>query len=319
MFRLLFVTCLSVLSLLTFPADAQGLGEKPIKLVVGFTPGSGADTTSRMIATKLSAVMGKNVIVENKPGAASMLAAEYLGNNGADPAMIMYATGSIITSYLTNPNMKIDVMEDLKPLMHLGDSQLILLINKNLPVKNYQETLALFRASPGKYNYGSTGVGGATHMFMEEFLNSENIKLTHIPYKGTGQAFNALLAGEIDAMFATQSVAGASIRAGTVLGAAVSGNRRAALLDQIPTFKEAGNPTFNSTLLSGYFINAKVDPAVVDEFNRALNQVIAMPDVRSRLEANDMIVAGGTSEDFKSELLEEIRKQKAILEYVTIQ
>jgi tripartite-type tricarboxylate transporter receptor subunit TctC len=291
---------------------------KPIRIQVGAGPGSGSDLTARYLGAKLAELAKQSVVVENKAGAAGLLATESVGLNGGDPYQVLWVSGTIVSSYLTNPNMKVDVFKDLEPLIQVGDSQLLLLVKKSLPVNTYQELMALFRQDPGKYNFGSTGMGGATHLYMEEMSASENIRLTHVPYKGTGQALNALMGGEIDIMFSTQSIAGAPIRAGQIKALAITGHKRAVGLPDVPTFKEAGNTVFNATMLSGFMVNAKVDPAVTAKLNGWLNTVLAMKDVQERLELYDMTIKGGSGAQFRQTLIDEMHKQKGLLSKVEL-
>ena len=308
----------AVLACLAPAAADPTYPSKPIRLLVGSGAGSGSDITTRLIGVKLTELTRQSVIVENKPGATGLLAAETLGLNGGDPYQMMWVSGTIISSYLTNPNMKVDVLKDLDPVIQVGDSQLLLLVNRNLPVNSYQELMELFRKNPGKYNYGSTGTGGATHLFMEELNSTEKVKVTHVPYKGTGQALTALLAGEIDMMFATQSIAGSPVRAGQIKAVAISGDKRTPGLPDVPTFKEAGNSRFNSTMISGFMVNGKVDPALVRKLNAWLNQILVMKDVQERLVQIDMTIKAGTPEQFRQVLLDEMSKQKALLSKIDL-
>ena len=277
-------------------AAQSGYPERPIRMIVGFAPGGGTDTTARALTPKLSERLGQQIIVDNRPGAAGNIATEIITKAPADGYTILMGT---IAALAINPtlygNLPFNPLKDLAPVTQAVDSTNILVVHPTVAAKSVKELVALAKTKP--LNGGSSGVGGAGHLALELFNVSTGTKITHIPYKGGGPAMVDLLGGQINLIFATAASAIPHVNSGKIRGLAVTTSRRSKLVD-LPTVAEAGVPGFEANNWYGIVVPAKTPRPIIDRLNKEFVAVLNSPDVRDVLFKQGLDVHPSTPEEF---------------------
>jgi tripartite-type tricarboxylate transporter receptor subunit TctC len=278
-----------------FAADAYPT--RPIKMIVGFAPGGGTDLTARPVAAKLSELLGQQVIVENRPGAAGNIATEQVARAAPDGYTILMGT---IAALAINPslygNLKFDPETDFAPVIQVVDATNVLALHPSVPANSVQELIALARQK--SLSAGSSGIGATGHLAIELFNVMAGVKLVHVPYKGGGPAMTDLVGGQVQLIFATTASAGPQIRAGRIKGIAVTTARRSALMPELPTIAEAGLPGFDANNWYGIVVPARTPRAIIDQLNAEVTKVLNMPDVKATLFNQGLDPAPGTPEQF---------------------
>ena len=288
-------------------ATAQDIPKKPLTIVVGFEAGGAADHAARTVAKKLAENLGTTVVVENKTGAGGNIAHEFVSRAAADGSIILL--GSVgplaIAPHLTK--LRYDPEKDLAPLTMGMNFPNVLVVPPSLGVKTFAEFMALARKSPGKLNYGSTGVGSASHLAGELFNAIGGVDIVHIPFKGGAPAMTELLAGRISAYFATMSTAGPHIAAGRLIPLATTGLTRAPFLPDLPTVAEAGLPGFTATNWYAFVAPGKTPAATLDRWNEELVKAIKAPEVSDELTRAGLLPAPGTRDELARTIAQESR------------
>jgi tripartite-type tricarboxylate transporter receptor subunit TctC len=276
---------------------AETYPTRPIRMIVGFAPGGGTDLTARPVAQKLSELMGQQVVVENKPGAAGNIATEQVARAAPDGYTILMGT---IAALAINPslygNLKFDPETDLAPVIQVVDATNVLTLHPSVQASSVQELIALSKQK--SLSAGSSGIGATGHLAIELFNLMAGTKLVHVPYKGGGPAMGDLVGGQIDLIFATTASAIPQIKAGRVKGIAVTTIKRSALMPELPTISEAGLTGFDANNWYGIVVPAKTPRAIIDQLNAEVTKVLAMPDVQATLFKQGLDPAGGTPEQF---------------------
>ena len=280
-------------------AAEQGYPNRPIRMLVGFAPGGGTDTTARALTPKLSERLGQQVIVDNRPGASGNIATDIITKAPADGYTILLGT---IAALAINPtlygNLPFDPLKDLAPVIRAADSTNILVVHPTVPAKTVKDLIALAKAKP--LNVGSSGVGGTGHLALELFNVMAGTKMTHVPYKGGGPAMVDLLGGQINAVFATAASAVPHIQSGKINALAVTTAKRSQLVPNLPTVAEAGLPGFEANNWNGVMVPAKTPRAVIERLNKEFTAVLNTPDVKQLLFKQGLDVATGTPEEFSA-------------------
>lgn len=270
---------------------------KPIRMLVGFAPGGGTDTTARAMGAKLSERLGQQVIIDNRPGAAGNIATEILSNSTPDGYTILMGT---IAALAINPSLykklPFDPLKDVQPITRAVDSTNALVVHPSVPAKNVMELVALAKTKP--LNGGSSGVGGAGHLALELFNLQAGTKIVHVAYKGGGPAMVDLLGGQINLIFATAASAIGHINAGKIRALAVSTAKRSGLLPELPTVSEAGLKGFEANNWYGLLAPAKTPRNVIDRLNKETIAVLNLPDVKGLLFKQGLDVSTSTPEAF---------------------
>jgi tripartite-type tricarboxylate transporter receptor subunit TctC len=262
--RILFVSAACI------AAAAAGAAEyptRPIRLVIGFAPGGGTDTTARALSTKLTGAFRQQVIVDNRPGHSGTIAADIVAKATADGHTVLLGTIALVVNPILTKNMPFDTFKDLLPVTQAVDSTNILIVHPSVPAKSVKELIALAKAKP--LNGGSSGIGGTGHLAIELFNLQAGVKITHVPYKGGGPAMIDLLAGNIQLIFATAASSIAHIKAGKARALAVTTAKRSALAPELPTVAEAGVKGFEANNWNGFFVPANTPRPVVNRLNRS--------------------------------------------------
>lgn len=256
---------------------------KPVRLMVGANAGGGTDIVARMLADKFSEQLKGTFLVENKPGASNTIAADLTAKAPADGHTLLIATntGQAIAPHLLK--LGFDPIKDLTPIGLVVSVPNVLVVGASVPVNSVQELIALMKAKPGEFKYGSSGVGSTQHIAGEAFDMAAGVKGTHVPYKGSAQAHLDIIAGNVQMMFDTTSSAMGQIRAGKFKALAVTSDRRSNELPNVPTLAEAGLPGFDMTTWYAVYVTAGSPPDVVARLQAELARAIALPDVQAKL------------------------------------
>jgi tripartite-type tricarboxylate transporter receptor subunit TctC len=266
------------------PASAQPAPSRPITLVVPFPPGGSATIIARIIADKLADALGQQIVVDNRGGAGGSIAARQVAKSAPDGLTILLAfTGTLAISPAIFPNVGYDPRKDFAAIGLVGMAPSVLAVHPGLGVHSVGELIKVAKASPGKIQFGSPGIGTTNHLAGELFASMAEVKLAHIPYKGTGPAITDLLGGHIAMMFAPIPAAHGNVSAGLLRALGVTSLKRSSLLPDVPTVAEAGLPGFEVAQRSALLAPAGTPRAVIERLNKELNAVLATDEVRKRL------------------------------------
>lgn len=271
---------------------------KPIRMIVGFAPGGATDVTARALAAKLSQALGKQVIVDNRPGASGNLAAELLVRAEPDG----YTTMLAVTSLTTTTSMELngvkppfDINRDFAAISSAVEFPNVVVVHPSLPVNSVRELIAIAKAKPGHIAFGSSGVGGFTHLSTELFNSMAGVSMTHVPYKGGGPSMVDLIAGRIQVVFATSSTVVPHLAVKKVRALAVTTASRSALLPELPTIVESGLPGYEATNWSGLFAPARTPVTVVNRLNAEVAKALRLADLREFLFSQGQTVSAAAS------------------------
>ncbi|MCR6479390.1 tripartite tricarboxylate transporter substrate binding protein [Variovorax sp. ZS18.2.2] len=288
---------LSVLPSRVFAQQQQPPLPSLIKLVVGYSAGGPVDGAARLLAPALSQELGTQVIVDNRPGAAGSLGGNAVAKASPDGAMLFFGASPTIT---INPNvqrsMPFDPMKDLTPIAPLVDYTNVLVVNKDLPVRNVAELLAYAKAKPGKLFYGSAGVGASNHLSGALLEKMTGVQLTHVPYKGSAPALADVMAGTVPMMFDIIATSRPFIQSGRLRALAVTSRQRNRMLPDVPTMIESGVADYDVGGWFGLYGPARMDPALVARINAAAHKMLAREDIASRLREQGYDVWSGGAE-----------------------
>jgi len=299
-------------------AGAAEYPTKPIRLLVGFAPGGGTDTTARAISQKLTAALGQQVIVDNRPGVSGNIAAEITANAPSDGYTVLLSTIAALainTSLLKK--MPFDPIKDLAPVTRAADSTNFLVVHPSVPAKSVKELIALAKDKP--LNCGSSGVGGAGHLALELFNLQAGTKIVHVPYKGGGPAIIDLLAGNINLIFATGASSINHVKAGKIRALGVTTAKRSALAPELPTIAEAGLPGFEANNWNGIVVPAKTPRAIINRLNKEFTAALSLPDIKQFLFNQGLDAAPGTPEEFAAYIKSETAKWAKVIKAAGIQ
>lgn len=282
----LLVASSSALAGTAHAADAA-YPQHPITLVVGFSAGSSIDLVARVVAKDLSAKLKQPIIVENKSGAGGNLAADYVAHAKPDGYTLLVVANSIAISPALYKNLKFDTQKDLSAIAYVGIGPVVLKVNKSLHLNTLHDLIAYAKSHPGKLNYGSSGIGGTPHMATVLFEQVAGVKMTHIPYKGGGDALAALMGGQVDLLI--NPLLG-DTSSSKVESLAITGEHRSPLSPNVPTFKELGYPGYDIGVYYGIMGPKAVPQDIVNKLNASVNGVLANKDVVDKLTTHSGIV-----------------------------
>jgi tripartite-type tricarboxylate transporter receptor subunit TctC len=287
------------LPLATGSALAQAWPDKPIRLVVGFAPGGFTDVLARLIGQKLSERLGQPVVVENKPGAAGTLGADLVAKAKPDGYTLLLAhsnSNSVAPSLY--PKLPYDVNKDFTPIIPVANTPLLLTVHPDVAAKNVREFVALAKAKPGALRYASSGGGSAQHLAAERFQLATGTQMTHIPYKGSGQAIVDLLSGQVELNFESPPNVMTHAKAGKLRLLAITSNKRSPLLPDVPTMAEAG--VKNAEMLQWFAVMgpAKLPADIARRLNSEIAAILKQPDVVEKIASQGGEIMGGSSADF---------------------
>ena len=269
-----------------------------VKIIVGFPPGGGTDALARILAPKLTAMWGQQVIVENRAGVAGVLAAEVVAKSTDGVTLLMGHINSHGIGPALNPKMPYNADTDFSPLALVGVTPNVLICHPNAPAKTVKDIVALAKAKPGTLSFGSAGSGSAQHLALELFKVAAGIDVLHVPYKGSAPLLTDLMGGQINYSFDTMAAVTPHVKGGKVYAVAQTRPKRSPTYPDLPTVAESGYPGFDATTWYGMIGPAKMAPDVVARINRDINAAMAMPDVKERLGGVGAEDGGGTAQQF---------------------
>ncbi|MES2188843.1 MAG: tripartite tricarboxylate transporter substrate binding protein [Pseudomonadota bacterium] len=278
---------------------AQNLPSGPIRIVVGFPPGGGTDALARVVGQKLSVMWNLPVLIENKAGAAGVIAADYVAKQPSDGnTLLMAHINSHALAPSLVPKLGYVVERDFVPIALVGVTPNLLICNEAQPAKTVKDLVALCKAQPGKISFASAGGGSAQHLALEMFKLRAGINALHVPYKGSGPAINDLLGGQVNYCFETMTSATPHVKGGKAIAIAQTRTKRAKGHPTVPTMDESGFPGFDATTWYGLVGPGKLPQLIAKRMNEDINKVMQMPDVMEKFEQYGAEDGGGSPERF---------------------
>ena len=268
---------------------AQSFPSRPVRIVVPFPPGGGADALARIMQPSLMKIWGQPVLIENKPGASGHIGADFVAAADPDGHTLMMSS----TASLTEKNVA-----SFAPVTLVSASPYVVVVNPQVPAHSVKELVAYAKKNPGKLSFGSSGTGAASHLAAELFKSLAGIDMLHVPYKGTGQAVTDLLAGQIDLMFAPAQSVMPHVQAGKLRALAVTSAKRYSIIPDLPTVAEAGVPGYEAVGWFGLLVPAKTPAAIVEKVSADANQALGERDVKQRMAILGAEPSGGTPAQF---------------------
>lgn len=274
------------------PAQAA-FPEKPIRIVVPFAPGGGTDMIARVVAEGMSKDLGKPIIVENKPGAGTIIGSDYVAKSDPDGYTMVIATFAHAVNPSMMPKMPFQTDKAFAPVVLIGHSPNVLVVRADRPYKNVADILAAAKAQPGKLTFGSQGNGTSAHLAGELFKLNGKVNLTHVPYRGAGPAITDMLGGQIDMMFGTVAAVSPFIHTGKMRAIAVTTAERAPAIPNVPTIAESGLPGYAAESWYGLYVPAGTPPAIVARLNASAKRAVQSPVFQKRVAAEGLTVTAG--------------------------
>ncbi len=296
--RALFAICAMSAAVHAAEATAQAYPSKPVRIVVPYAPGGSTDVVFRMLAPRLTEILGQQILIENRPGAASTIGLDLVAKSPPDG----YTVGVANIAYGANPSiypkMPFDSEKDLVPVTLVSIVTMVLSVHPSIPARSVKEFLALAKAKPGSLNYGSAGNGSANHLATERFKHLAKLNLVHVPYKGGGPAVVSIVSGETSTLFATIPSAIHHFRSGKLVPLGVSSSKRNNALPDLPTVGEAGVPGYEAIEWQGLMVPAGTPAAVVSRLQQAIVKATAAPDTREKVAALGADFVASSTEEF---------------------
>ena len=289
-------------------AWAQSYPSRPVKIVVPYGVGGSADVYARYLGAKLSESMGQPVVVENRPGAGSIVGTDAVAKSDPDGYTLLMMSNTHTVNETLVAKKPFELMRDLAPITGVSYSDLLMVIHPSVPANNLKEFIAYAKANPGKLNYASSGNGTPYHMAGELFKAMAGVDIVHIPHKGSDQARAAVLGGQVQMMFDAVPTMAASAAAGKVKALATTGSKRSAVTPNIPTVTEAGVPGYEAGIWLGLMAPAKTPRPVLERINTEVNKIINSPETKETWAKQGTIAMGMSIDQFDKFLREEIVK-----------
>jgi tripartite-type tricarboxylate transporter receptor subunit TctC len=299
---------LAVACLLAPALHADDYPSRPVRIIIGFGPGASADITARVLAQRFNQKLGQQFVVENRPGAGSSLAAEFVARAPKDGYTLFMATIANTINSAISSNLNFDFAKDLAPIALIATVPNILVVHPSLGVNNVRDLIALAKSKPEQITYGSSGVGTLTHVSVELFNSMAGVKFVHVPYPGSAQAVADLLAGRIQVSFSPASTVMPHVAEGKLLALASTAMKRASVAPNLPTMAEAGLPGFETGLWFGLLAPAGTPRAIIDKLAAAANEALQASEVMAPLRPQGIDPLGGTPEEFARYIAAETQK-----------
>lgn len=295
------------------PAASQdAYPSRPVRLIVGFGAGASADVTARVVAQKLSEILGQQFVVENKPGGGSNIATEFVSQAPKDGYTLLMGTVANTINSAIAPDLKFSFTKDFAPIVPLVTLPNILVVHPDTGVKTVDDLIKLAKTNPDKVLFASSGIGTSPHLSGELFNQMAGLKITHVPYKGSGQAVTDLLANRVQMMFSPAATVLEHVKKGSLKALASTQSQRAGVAPDLPTMSEAGLKGFDTGLWFGLMAPAGTPKDVIDKLNKATNEALKSPEVADILKKQGMDILGGNAEDFTRYIQAETEKWAAV-------
>jgi tripartite-type tricarboxylate transporter receptor subunit TctC len=307
------LAALGIAIALSGSAVAQAWPNKPIRMIVPYTPGGYTDLMARLVGQKVADALGVTIVFENKPGANAIIGTDVVAKAAPDG----YTFGTVIAAHSVNPtlNPKVpyDTMKDFTYVSLMSVAPLIMIAHPSVPASNMQELIALAKAKPGELNFASSGVGAAAHLTMEMFKSRTGINLQHVPYKGTAGALQDTVGGRINVMFDVVGPLMPQVKAGNAKALAVTARERIPAAPDVPTMAEQGVPDFISGTWAGIVAPADTPKEIVDRVAAEAKKALADPEMQKKLAEQGIVAVGSTPEEFRAFVADEIARWAKVI------
>jgi tripartite-type tricarboxylate transporter receptor subunit TctC len=294
-------------------ALAQNWPNRPIRMIVPYTPGGYTDLMARLVGQKISDALGQPIIFENKPGANAIIGTDVVAKAAPDG----YTFGTVIAAHAVNatlnPKLPYDTLKDFSYVSLMSVAPLIMIAHPSLPANNVQELIALAKAKPGELNFASSGVGAAAHLTMEMFKSRTGIDMQHIPYKGTAGALQDVIGGRINVMFDVVGPLMPQVRSGLAKAIVVTAKERIPAASDVPTMAEQGVPDFVSGTWAGIIAPAGTPKEIVDRVSAEAAKALADPALKDKLVEQGIVAVGSTPEEYRAFVAEEIGRWRKVI------
>jgi len=307
------ICVIAVSAVLVPTATAQHWPAQPIRLIVPFPPGGGTDILARLMAPKLLALLGQQIIVENKPGASSIIGSQLVARSAPDGYTLLISDSTFFINPGLRTDLPYDTLKDFEPVIHLAVGPVILVANPSFPATTVSGLVAQAKAHPGTLFYGSGAIGSPTQLAGELFNLATGVKISAVPFKGTGDVFAAVVANQVPLTFTGISSARPAIEAGQLRALAITGDRRNAAVPNVPTFVEAGVTGVDSSTHWIIVAPAKTPSSAVLALNAAMNKVLADPEIKTRIAGLGYDPVGGSPDDAARFTRNEIAKWTRVI------
>jgi tripartite-type tricarboxylate transporter receptor subunit TctC len=291
---------------------------KPVRLIVGAAPGGSGDLLGRALAQKLTELWGQQIVIDNRPGAGTVIGTAIAAKSAADGYTLFQANAAHTINPALMRDLPYDTLRAFTPVSLSAELPNVLVLHPSVPARTVKELVGVLQANPGKYNFASSGVGNATHLAGELFRSATRTQMVHVPYKSGGFALTDLIAGQVQLYFATLPSALPHITGGRMRGLAVTTIRRSSAAPQLPTMDEAGVPGFEVTSWYGILVPAGTPPAIVARLNRDITATLKDPVVRSQIAAQGADPVGNRSDEFAAFIARELVKWARLVKEANI-
>jgi len=289
-------------------AAAEDYPVRPVRIIIGFGPGASGDIAARVLAQKFGMLFGQQFVVENRTGAGSNIATNFVAHAPKDGYTLLQGTVANTINAATAPNLNFDLMKDFAPVALFTTLPNILVVHPAIGAKTVNDLIGIARATPGQLSFGSAGVGSGSHFTGELFNVMAGTKLVHVPYAGTAQALTDLLAGRLQVMFSPASTVLQHVSEGKITALASTGLQRASAAPDLPTVSDAGIPGFDTSGWFGLLAPAGVSRDVIESLARATNEAAKSPDVVAALRPQGFDMEGGTPAEFAAFVRSDLEK-----------
>ena len=316
--RLRTALCASLAFTLSAPGLAQeSFPSKPIHIIVGFAAGGGNDIIARVVAPKMSEGLGQPVIIENRPGAQNIIAAEYVAKAAPDGyTLLMGPSGAMTMNPAIYSKLPYSPLKDFIPISMIGDFPLILVVSAELPVNSVKELIEYARAHPAGVNYSASAA--PFQLAAELFNQKTGTKFAYIPYKSSGESVNAVMSGQVTITITDPPPVIGAIKGGRVRALAVTASKRDPAWPEVPTLAEAGGPDVEIRLFTGFHAPSGTPQVIVDRLQQEVARVVKIPEIRERLDQMSIVPSGNTSEEFRAIIARDIDKWTAVAKAANI-
>jgi len=305
-----FLAALALLAALATPASSQTWPTRPVRLIVPFAAGGGNDIVARLIQPDLERALGQPVIIENKPAASGIVGTDQVAKAPPDGYSLLMAFTTHTVNPAVNAKLPYDTEHDLAPIVLIGKSPLLFIVNPSVPAKTLPEFVALAKQNPGKFNYGTPGAASQAHLLVAMLSKLAGIEMQHIPYRGGGPAVLGTVAGEVQLTLMSSIASLAQINARTLRPLATGSLARDPHFPDLPTVSESGFPGFEAVAWVGLFTTAGTPAEIVGRLNAEVNRVIRLPGVAAKFDEQGMTPVGGSPAEFGAFISSELRRWK---------
>jgi tripartite-type tricarboxylate transporter receptor subunit TctC len=315
--KLRFALLVSLACVLPVTGQTQEYPGKPVHIIVGFAAGGGNDIIVRVLAPKMSEGLGQPIIIENRPGAQNIIAAEYVAKAAPDGyTLLMGPSGAMTMNPAIYSKLPYSPLKDFIPISMIGDFPLLLVVSASLPVKSVKELIDYARANPSAVNYSASAA--PFQLAAELFNQKSGTKFAYIPYKSSGDSVAAVMSGQVTLTITDPPPVIGPIKGGKVRALAVTASKRDAAWPEVPTLAEAGGPDVEIRLFTGFHAPAATPRAIVDRLQREVARVVKLPEIRERLDQMSIVPSGNTSEEFRAIIARDIEKWTAVAKAANI-